>query len=234
MTAPTAPTTIRWGLPAALLVLVGGFAGAVLGSSLAVSIWGTRAATNAWAVSLIFATQAFGAIAAMTWVTTARGQQSFARDFGLRAYVVDLIWLPAGVGLQILGNLVVLPVMEIMDRHQAAQGVARTLKAAPAPAQALLGLSVVVVAPIVEELMFRGVLLRALQRHTSAPLAVLVSALAFAGLHMLDGGAWIVLPALFAVGTLAGFLANRTGRLGPPIALHAGFNLLALAAILLT
>lgn len=225
---------MRWGIPSALLVFASWFAGAVFGSLVSVVIWGTGATSNAWAIALVFVTQGIGAIAALTWVTMVRGQRSFAKDFGLRAYLVDLVWLPAGVGLQILGNLVMLPVVQLLGKDDAPQEVARTIQAAPVTAQIVLVLCVGFAAPVIEELMFHGLLMRALQRQVAAPWAVLISALVFAGLHLLDGGAWIVLPTLFAVGILAGFLATRTGRLGPSIAMHAGFNLLALVAILLT
>jgi len=99
---------------------------------------------------------------------------------------------------------------------------------------AVIALTAVVVAPVVEELFFRGLLLRALQRRFSAPAAVAISGATFGAVHLLDPGAYVILPALVALGMLSGVFAVRTGNLSRSILLHAGFNLLAVAAAVLT
>jgi membrane protease YdiL (CAAX protease family) len=90
-----------------------------------------------------------------------------------------------------------------------------------------------VVAPVGEELLFRGLLLRALVRRTSPPVAIGVAALAFALVHVaLDPGAGFAVPALLLLGLLSGYRAWRTGNLSQSILLHAGFNLVAVLQIL--
>jgi membrane protease YdiL (CAAX protease family) len=83
---------------------------------------------------------------------------------------------------------------------------------------------VVIAAPIVEELTFRGVGFRLL-----APLgtivAVLGTALAFAADHGLVEG----FPALFLFGLAVVIVRLRTGSLYPGMMLHATFNAFALA-----
>jgi membrane protease YdiL (CAAX protease family) len=81
-------------------------------------------------------------------------------------------------------------------------------------------LVVVVMAPLVEELYFRGMLLGALQRHLGAVPAVAVSAFVFALAHF-QGPQF---PALFLFGAIAGSLRVRTGRLAPSVLAHVGFN----------
>jgi membrane protease YdiL (CAAX protease family) len=78
-------------------------------------------------------------------------------------------------------------------------------------------------APVGEELLFRGLLLRACLRHVSFPVANGVQALLFAAIHF-DLAA---LPFLFAFGLAAGWLARRTGGLLAPMVMHATMNLLA-------
>jgi membrane protease YdiL (CAAX protease family) len=83
---------------------------------------------------------------------------------------------------------------------------------------------VVVAAPIVEELTFRGVGFTLLARFGTVA-AVLGSAIAFAADHGLVEG----FPALFVFGVAVALVRVRTGSIYPGILLHACFNALALA-----
>ena len=78
-------------------------------------------------------------------------------------------------------------------------------------------------APVIEELLFRGVLLRAFAQHIRFGWANLVQAALFAALHMNLKAA----PMLFLLGLCAGILARRSGGLLAPMVLHAMFNLIA-------
>lgn len=81
-------------------------------------------------------------------------------------------------------------------------------------------ISAVVVAPLVEELFFRGVLLASLGRRLSPLIAGVVGSLLFAGTHF----QLVQLPGLFVAGLVFSLLALRAGRLGPAIAAHVAFN----------
>ncbi len=88
----------------------------------------------------------------------------------------------------------------------------------------LLG-SALVLAPILEELVFRGLAQTALLGSfgSSAHWSVtLVAAAVFALMHI--GQPWQVLPSLFLLGVALGWLYERTGSLLPSIFVHAGFN----------
>lgn len=80
--------------------------------------------------------------------------------------------------------------------------------------------AVVVVAPFVEELAFRGVVLTALASRTPWWLAIALTALVFAASH---GVAWTLVP-LFLLGLACGWLAWSRRSLWPAIALHALYN----------
>ena len=87
----------------------------------------------------------------------------------------------------------------------------------------LLGLAVLVAAPLAEELYFRGWLQEALalqlgRRRVWAPV---LAAFAFAAVH--PGPAF---PVVWLLGLAAGALYARTGALGPGIAAHAAHNAL--------
>jgi uncharacterized protein len=83
---------------------------------------------------------------------------------------------------------------------------------------------VVIAAPIVEELTFRGLGFRLLAPLGSV-VAVVGTAVAFAADHGLVEG----FPALFLFGITVGVVRLRTGSLYPGMLLHASFNAFALA-----
>ncbi|MDQ1356149.1 MAG: protease family protein [Acidimicrobiaceae bacterium] len=84
----------------------------------------------------------------------------------------------------------------------------------------LLVLFLAVGAPIVEELFFRGLLLRSLARWLGPIPGVIGSALVFGLAHFEP----LQLAALVLFGLILGVLAHKTGRLGPGIVAHAAFN----------
>ena len=80
----------------------------------------------------------------------------------------------------------------------------------------------VLVAPVAEELLFRGVLLQALFRHLrSGWAAILISSIAFGGVHI--NQPQDVLP-LVTMGVILGYLRLRGGSLLPCIVMHMLFN----------
>lgn len=86
--------------------------------------------------------------------------------------------------------------------------------------QALMGAVAVGVAPVVEEALFRGVLYTLIKHRGFPTLAVVVSSLAFAAVHM-NLLTFLPLTAL-ALGLV--WLYEKTGRLLAPIVTHALFN----------
>ena len=78
----------------------------------------------------------------------------------------------------------------------------------------------VLLAPITEELLFRGLILRGLLQHYSVNRAVVLSALLFAMVHL---SPWQFTGA-FVFGLLSGFLYFRTGSLIPSLGAHALLN----------
>lgn len=88
---------------------------------------------------------------------------------------------------------------------------------------ALFFVAVTVLAPIVEELTYRGVGFAFLLPY-GALLAVVVTGLLFGGAH----GLLIGLPVLAAFGIVNGWLRLRTDSIYPPILVHSTFNGVAL------
>lgn len=89
-------------------------------------------------------------------------------------------------------------------------------------------LSMAVVVPLTEELMFRGVYLRVAARYVPFWLAAVIQALVFIGLHDQPGA----YPALFLLALGGAWLARRSGGLLAPIALHLVNNSIAALTIM--
>lgn len=84
----------------------------------------------------------------------------------------------------------------------------------------VLGLSVVVAAPLGEELFFRGLLFRAMQARWNVALAAVVSGLLFALVHFEVS---VVLP-FWGIGILFALSYYWSGSLWTPVIAHAIFN----------
>ncbi|MFM2294247.1 MAG: hypothetical protein RLZZ350_660 [Verrucomicrobiota bacterium] len=94
-------------------------------------------------------------------------------------------------------------------------------------ARLLLGLFAIVLAPVAEEIFFRGLAYPLLKQHTSRPFAVVVVSVLFALLH---GNVPLLLPlAVLAVGLT--LLYEWTGNLLTSITVHALFNAANFAAL---
>ena len=89
----------------------------------------------------------------------------------------------------------------------------------------LLFTAVVIIAPLGEELLFRGFLQQILEEHwKDVTRAVLVTALFFAMIHM--NPYWFV--QIYILGILLGFLAWKTKSVLPPLILHSINNAMAM------
>lgn len=88
--------------------------------------------------------------------------------------------------------------------------------------------SAAVLAPLAEEVFFRGIFQSMLRRYTRSPwAAVLITSAFFAGFHY---PLWHTMPALFALSVALGYNYERSGRLVSPIIIHVLFNAAFLVA----
>jgi membrane protease YdiL (CAAX protease family) len=88
----------------------------------------------------------------------------------------------------------------------------------------LIILAITVIAPIIEELLFRGLLQNALMRHLPAWGAIIITAFAFSVIHF----QLLAMPALMALGAAFGYIYYKTGSLKTTIILHMANNAFAL------
>jgi len=84
----------------------------------------------------------------------------------------------------------------------------------------------VLVAPLVEELFFRGFLYPAVSRWTGSAGSIVITGAAFASLHGAQlAYAWAPLMVLFAIGTILTVIRARTGSVATCVFVHMGYNL---------
>ncbi len=225
---------MRWGLGDFVWVWVVGVVAQIVIASVVFALRGLGAGHKVDAVDIaaVTAGSAVVTVALLALVASSRGRGSLRADFGFVVRLADWPWLVAGLGLQVVG-LGAVSLIQAISGSEPQQEVARALERASTPARLAGAVAVVVAAPIAEELLFRGLLLRGLLRRFGAPVAVLLGGGVFAVVHLLDPSAAPLLAPLLLVGVVSGIRAVRTGELSQSILLHAGFNLLS-AVILLS
>lgn len=172
---------------------------------------------------------------ALWLVARKSGTGNFVTDYGLSFRPIDLIGIPIGIATQLaLVPLLYVPLERIWPTTFGTDDVekrARDLYGHPSSMGiAILILVAVVGAPLVEELVYRGLLQGALGRSLKqwrGWLALVLVAAFFALVHFSP----VEFPGLFLVGLVLGICALRTGRLGMGIITHAAFNATALVLV---
>ena len=227
------PVRVRWGLPDALVAWIIGVGASLLAAAPFIDEHGRipdRLEVEATLVVLVV--QSAGVVGWLAYVASRKGLGSLSADFGLWIRVRDWPWVAAGLALGVVATGLIVPITELANLKDTSQDVAKTFEDAHGVEQVLFALAVVSIAPAAEELLFRGALLRGLLRRASPPVAIFVSALAFALVHVIgDPGTGYYVAAFLLLGLVSGWRAWRTGSLSQSIALHAGFNLLAVILI---
>ncbi len=234
-TDPSGPPAPRWGIGDAVLGFVVALASAAIGGAFILAATGHTDAEDVpiGVIALLQATLWVGLLGAPIVAGRYRGN-GVVPDFGLRWRPIDLLVGPAvGVACQfLLVPLVSYPWARLLGRDlDDVSTAARDLidKATDPLGVVLLVLIVVIGAPIVEELFFRGLVQRAVGRRFGPGWSIAASSLLFGLAHFQT----LQAPALVALGIVLGLLAHRTGRLGPGIATHMVFNAATVAILLL-
>ncbi|MBV8950822.1 MAG: CPBP family intramembrane metalloprotease, partial [Actinobacteria bacterium] len=177
--------TVRWGIPDFLIAWI---AGVVLGGIAAAPFSpGPNAPNRDTVTATVVAlfVQSFVSVAVLVWVSRTKGRGSLAADFGFAWDWRESRWVGAGVGIAIVTSIALGPLSQLAPKGHRTQDIVDTFKASNGLATALFVVGVLLVAPTVEELLFRGVLLRALLRRMPPGSAILVSGLVFALVHPL-------------------------------------------------
>ena len=171
-------------------------------------------------------------MAMLSTVSRRAGTGRFRDDFALRWRPIDLLGLPIGV----LAQLVVVGLINglLQDLFPATfdadriEERARDLyeRAEGAWLVALVGV-VVIGAPLVEELVYRGFIQNTLRSRFADVLALVLTAVWFTVIHLRP----VEFPGLFAFALILGITFHITKRLGMPIFAHMAFNATGLALV---
>ena len=240
-------SAIRWGLPAALVSVAFTAIAGLFGGFVVIAVGLRSAGVTAFVLDLVV----YGALAAFAlYLSRRRGLGTLTADFGLLFRWIDLV---TGFGLAVAYTVVTAVVNALVtaatDHHPAGNA-----ELSPNVLwNVLSAITAILIAPFVEELLVRGLLMRSIRHRIlrSAPheptaarrgaavtLSILVSALVFAGLHLheskdlVSGVALGLITFLFGAGLA--LVATRTGRLGPGIVAHAFSNAIVVVLLLVT
>ena len=158
------------------------------------------------------------------WLLTIRKYKLSWEDLGLRKF--DLATIAIGCGLMaftflfnFLYNLFLL-----LNDIQSNFEVSEIFSDVSSPW--LIFVTGVLIAPLVEEIFFRGFLYPGLRERYGWIPAALISAALFAGVHLQP----ITMPPIFLMGLIFAYLYQRTGSIWPGVIMHLGTNTLGLAA----
>ncbi|WP_162942486.1 CPBP family intramembrane glutamic endopeptidase [Desertimonas flava] len=221
----------RIDVPVAAAVWVCGWLVAQVAGVIVLSAAGYENVDEA-AIWALFLAQCLGwsaMIGGLVFASRAAGTGSFAADYGVRVKPVDVLGVPIGV----LTQLVVLPLVYLPLDHfwpatfnedKLSETAKDLVDRAGGGSAVLLVLMVCVGAPIVEELVYRGMIQGSLAARID-PVAAWVIASAF---FMLIHFKPVEYPGLLAAGLVFGACLLATGRIGPAIAAHVGFNVTGL------
>jgi membrane protease YdiL (CAAX protease family) len=161
------------------------------------------------------------------------GTGDVAADLGWSFRPVDLVGIPLGVATQfVLVPLLYWPLRELwpdtFDPDRLEERAQELADKAGGFNTVLLVVIVVVGAPLVEELVYRGLVQRSLSVVAGASSGLLLTSILFALIHFSP----VEYPGLFLAGMVFGGCVALTGRLGPAIVTHAAFNAAGLVTVL--
>ena len=154
-------------------------------------------------------------------------QQSFWKSLGWKKPTVRQVagYLAGGGGLAVAVSLALLiqpdpqgfPLEKLFD--------SRTTSFA-------IGAFAISLAPVIEEVVFRGLLFAIVERAIGLPFAVVITAILFAGLHVPEyWPAWNHIVLILVVGMVFSLARGVTGSLTPSIILHIGYNSLLMTGL---
>lgn len=138
------------------------------------------------------------------------------------------IALALGLVLPFLGGLLT---QWFARGHEVSQDIKSLGAAASLGLRIPLALLVTTLGPLVEELLFRGVLLSASLRYAPAWVGMFITAALFACVHLPDlGFLWYALPNLLLLGVTLAWLRLRSGSIWPAVLAHGVNNALAVVS----
>ena len=205
--------------------------------SVVISVLGYASAdvVPTWVLALSALTLWGPYIGVLLWVSKRQGSGNFAQDFAIRFQAKDLWGIPLGMASQLLlVVLVTLPFQlmfpSLFNKEVVEKRANDLFDAAQGAWIVLLFVIVVICAPLVEEIVYRGFMQHNLAVAYGARISLLLASFWFAAVHL----QLAEFPGLFAFALVLGLCFSRTKRLGLSIVTHVSFNATALTVMALT
>ncbi len=251
-----ATTGRSWGLGEVWIGIAASFVVSGAAAIVALELGGWDEVTDGplWVTALLTLSLEVALLAVAYWAATTKGL-GVVTDFGIKAVSSDAgVGLLAGVLAQVaLVPAITFPILWLTgtDSEEVGRSATELAERATTPIGVIaLVLTVGVTAPIVEEIFFRGLVLRAFAKRRNMAwlehlfsgrlrpdttsdrwnvgVALLLSSMIFGSIHLQP----LLFPALSAAGGVFAWLAYKYGRLGPAIWAHAAFNATTLLNLL--
>lgn len=228
----------RWGLGDVAAGWLIAYSSAALISAVVLALAGYEPGDDL-PLSLVAATYPplwLGFVGVPIWAAATKGN-GWLHDFVGSRRPADLatdaaVGIPVGVLAQLLVvPLISWPVLELSGTSvDDLAAPARELadKATGTGGQLLFLLIVGLLAPVAEELFFRGLALRAFEKRWGTTWAVIGSSVFFGATHLQA----LQFPALTVAGVIFALLVVKTGRLLPAVIAHMAFNVTTVVALL--
>jgi membrane protease YdiL (CAAX protease family) len=218
----------RWGLADVAVLVIGGI---LLPLIILSVLLAAGLPQHSGAFLLLAAATPWLVFAGWPLLTTHLQGNGVRIDLGYSVEVSDIWWgLGGGVACFLLATPVGILTERVFGDFDSAAGTAALAADTSRVVLVLYALMVLIGAPLVEELAFRGLVFTAVAKHTAAAggtrTRVLVwagvwSTLLFAGIHLEP----VRVPVLLVIGAVLAFLRARTGRVGAGVIAHAVNNL---------
>jgi hypothetical protein len=210
-------------------------AGGVLLGQIVLALSGTPAGERIGTVALAALASSSWACFGVGLVWLSRSAQVPAGELiGWSFRPADLLGIPAGIAAQVVAvPLLYLPLRAIWPEsfspERLEETAAELVDAAAGWRIVLLVAVVAVGAPVVEEIVYRGILQRAAVARFGGVVGWLGASAFFGLIHLRP----IELPGLVLAGAVFGAFAWRTGRLGGAVLAHVAFNATGLLSLAL-
>ena len=210
-----------WGIAYGAAAVFGAFLLAVLGYT------GDRAKFENLPLTVIalqYPPLWLGFVLVPVWAAVTKGN-GVVRDFRLHIRPIDaVLGVVGGLFAQfVLVPAISFPVLKLAGKNlddlaKPAQDLAD--KANGVGGVILFAVIVAIGAPIAEELFFRGLLMRSIEKRWTLTIGVIASSVVFGVSHFEP----LQMPALILAGATFALLAAKTDRLGPAVIAHMTFN----------
>jgi membrane protease YdiL (CAAX protease family) len=211
--------------------------GFLVGNSLAIVVYAAAGVDDADTASIttMFVAVAsgwLGYLGGAWWASQQSGTGEPVADYRISFRAVDLIGVPIGA----LAQLVLLPVLylpltelwpDTFTDERLRETAENLVDRADGYEVALLVLMVCIGAPLVEEIVYRGMIQGSLVARLDDTVGLVLAAVFFAVIHFRP----IEYPGLIATGLVLGACMVVTGRIGMSIVAHVAFNVTGLLLV---